>query len=86
MGNKYYYYFTIRKIQKNNNVQRKDQLDIMLSYIERFPHKTKKSISFTKFCKVRRRILKKEHYGNGYEKIKSLASLINPKNVYPKEE
>jgi hypothetical protein len=53
----------------------------MLSYIERFPHKTKKSISFNKFCKVRRRILKKEHHGNGYEKIKSLASLINPKNV-----
>ena len=44
------------------------------------------NISFNKFCKVRRRILKKEHYGNGYEKIKSLASLINPKNVYPKEE
>lgn len=80
-----------KKIQKNNInqcwvVQRRDQLDIMLSYIERFPHKTKKSISFNKFCKVRRRILKKEHHGNGYEKIKSLASLINPKNVYPKEE
>ena len=80
-----------KRSQKNNIkqcwvVQRRDQLDIMLSYIERFPHKTKKSISFTKFCKVRRRILKKEHYGNGYEKIKSLASLINPKNVYPKEE
>jgi hypothetical protein len=49
----------------------------MLSYLERFPHKTKKSISFKKFCKVRRCILKKEHYGNGYEKIKILASQIN---------
>ncbi len=68
--------------QKNNInqcwvVQRRDQLDIMISYIERFPHKTKKSISFNKFCKVRRRILKKEHYGNGYEKMKNLASQIN---------
>lgn len=70
------------RYQKNNVnqcwvVQRRDQLDIMISYIERFPHKTKKSISFNKFCKVRRRILKKEHYGNGYEKMKSLASQIN---------
>ena len=58
-------------------VEKKDDIDIMLSYIERFPHKTKKSISFKKFCKVRRCILKKEHYGNGYEKIKILASQIN---------
>jgi len=71
-----------KRSQKNNInqcwvVQRRDQLDIMISYIERFPHKTKKSISFNKFCKVRRRILKKEHYGNGYEKMKNLASQIN---------
>jgi len=60
-------------------VQKKDELDIMLSYIERFPHKTKKSISFKNFCKVRRCILKKEHHhnGNGYEKMKSLTSQIN---------
>jgi len=58
-------------------VEKKDDIDIMLSYIERFPHKTKKSMSFKKFCKVRRCILKKEHYGNGYEKIKILASQIN---------
>jgi hypothetical protein len=43
-----------KKTHKTNLVvQKKDELDIMLSYIERFPHKTKKSISFKKFCKVR---------------------------------
>lgn len=75
-----------KKTKKTNinqcwTVERKDQLDILIGYIERFPHKTKKRLSFNKFCEVRRRVLKKEHYGNGYEKIKSLARLINPKNV-----
>jgi len=66
-----------RKRSHKNNinqcwvVQRRDQLDIMLSCIERFPHKTKKRLSFNKFFEVRRRVLKKEHYGNGSEKIKS---------------
>jgi hypothetical protein len=72
-----------RKRTQNSNinqcwvVERRDDLNIMINYIERFPHKTKKSISFNKWCKVRRRVLKREHYGDGYEKIKLLASQIN---------
>ena len=53
-------------------------LDIMIDYINRFPHKTKKKFSFNKFIEVRERILKKEHYGDGFIEIKEICKEINP--------
>jgi hypothetical protein len=61
-------------------VSKKLDIDKLISYINVFPHKTKKSISFIKFCKARRRIEKKEHYGNGSDKLKRLISSINLNN------
>jgi len=58
-------------------VSKKSDLDILIEYIKNYPHKTLKAVSFSKFCKLRRRILKKEHYGTGYEKIKALSLEIN---------
>ena len=72
-----------RKRSKTTNinqawvVDKRDDIEVLIDYIERFPYKTKKSVSFNLFCKVRRRILKREHY-TSYSQIKRVASLINP--------
>jgi len=58
-------------------VNKQEDLEVLIRYIEKFNHKTKKAISFTKWCKLRRRVLNKEHYGNGYDKIKALSLEIN---------
>jgi hypothetical protein len=67
--------------ERNKNVKwtvsKHSDLDILVKYIEKYPHKTLKSVSFSKFCKLRRRILKQEHYGAGYEEIKALSLEIN---------
>jgi|AntRauMFilla1563_2_1112583.scaffolds.fasta_scaffold00595_8 hypothetical protein len=58
-------------------VSKHTDLDILVEYIEKYPHKTLKGVSFSKFCKLRRRILKKEHHGAGYEEIKALCLEVN---------
>jgi hypothetical protein len=52
-------------------------LDKLIKYIDNYPHKTLKGVSFVKFKKLRLKILKKEHYGTGFQKIKSLSLDIN---------
>jgi len=63
-------------------VGKSKEIDILIDYINKFPHKTKKSLSFEKFCEARRRILLRHHYGDGYLEMKDLCSSINPKNIF----
>ena len=72
-----------RREPKNSSINLKwtvskySDIELLINYIEDFPHKTKKFISFSRFCKVRRRILKKEHYGKGFNKMQTLIKSIN---------
>lgn len=60
-------------------VEKHNDIEEIIEYHKMYPLKTRKHIALGKFVKVRRRILKKEHYGLGYDRIKSLSSQINVK-------
>jgi len=63
-------------------VGKNKEIDMLINYINKFPLKTKKSLSFQLFCEARRRVLLRDHYGDGYLEMKDLCSLINPKNIF----
>jgi hypothetical protein len=53
-------------------------LSIIIKYINSFPLKTKKHISYTRWLRVHKRVMNKQHLTiEGIEKIKSLIKSIN---------
>ena len=67
------------RLNQKWTVSKKEEVDKVIEYIENFSLWTKKSISFIKFCKVRRRIYKNEDRLtlSGFESVKIEASKIN---------
>jgi len=61
-----------------NTVVNSTKLSIIIRYINHFPLKTKKHISYIRWLKVHKLVINKEHLTNeGIEKIKSLIKCIN---------
>ena len=58
-------------------ISKYEEMNQIIKYINSYPHKTMKSVAFTKFCKLRNKILNKKHYGVGYEQMKLLSLEIN---------
>lgn len=61
------------------------KVKLIVNYLKRYPLKTKKSFTFTKWCKIYNIILKKEHLnliagGCGLNKIHSLSLQLKEMN------
>lgn len=68
----------LKSYEGYNTVVNSTKLSIIIKYINNFPLQTKKHISYTRWLKVHKRVLNKEHLTvEGIEKIKSLIKSIN---------
>lgn len=57
------------------------KLKLLINYLNRYGLKTKKSLAFTKWCKIHQRVWNKEHLTViGLEKIDFLTKQINMKS------
>lgn len=58
------------------------KVKLIVNYLKRYPLKTKKSLTFTKFSKIYNIILKKEHLNsaNGLNKIHNLSLRLKKMN------
>ena len=68
----------IKSYDGYNTVVNHSKLNIIINYIESYPLKTKKHVSYLRWLKVYELVKSKHHHNtNGIEKIKSLIKLIN---------
>ena len=68
----------LKSYEGYNTVVNSTKLSIIIKYINNFPLQTKKHISYTRWLRVHKRVLNKEHLTvEGIEKIKSLIKFIN---------